>query len=225
MLLLDNICKSYVVGDHVVPVLSNVSLSISAAEMCSITGSSGSGKTTLLNIMGLLDMPSEGKVIYQGQDITYATNAIQATIRNRLFGFIFQSFNLLPRLSAVDNIGLPLLYRGVDRIARRRIAYQLLERVGLAERGEHLPEALSGGQKQRVAIARALVGKPQVIFADEPTGNLDLHSTESTLRLLDELNRETGVSIVIVTHDPNISARYSRRIVVSNCSVFPGIHC
>lgn len=216
MLVLDNISKSYLLGIHKIPVLAEVSLEIEAGEMCSITGPSGSGKTTLLNIMSLLDVPSEGRVLYQGQEITHASEPVQANIRNRAFGFVFQSFNLLPRLSALDNIGLPLRYRGMGKAERRRMAYPLLERVGLAERGDHLPNALSGGQKQRVAIARALIGKPEIIFADEPTGNLDADSTNNILNLLDELNRETNVSVVVVTHDSNISARYAKQIIVSN---------
>ena len=216
MLVLDNICKSYLLGNHEIPVLAAISLEIAAGEMCAITGPSGSGKTTLLNIMSLLDTPSEGRVLYQGQEITHAPEPVQANIRNHAFGFVFQSFNLLPRLSALDNIGLPLRYRGMGKTERRRMAYPLLERVGLAERGDHLPNALSGGQKQRVAIARALIGKPEIIFADEPTGNLDADSTNNILNLLDELNRETNVSVVVVTHDPDISARYAKQIIVSN---------
>jgi len=219
MLVLDNIYKSYSLDSHSIPVLTEVSLRIETGEMCSITGPSGSGKTTLLNIMSLLDVPSKGRVLYQGQEITHAPEPVQADIRNRAFGFVFQSFNLLPRLSALDNIGLPLRYRGMNKTERRRMAYPLLEMVGLADRGDHLPNALSGGQKQRVAIARALIGKPEIIFADEPTGNLDTDSANNILSLLDELNRETNVSVVVVTHDLNISARYAKQIVVSNGGV------
>jgi putative ABC transport system ATP-binding protein len=222
MLVLDNVCKSYSLGGHEVPVLTAVSLEIETGEMCSITGPSGSGKTTLLNIMSLLDTPGAGRILYQGQDITHAPEPMQASIRNRAFGFVFQSFNLLPRLSALDNIGLPLRYRGMNKAERRRMAYPLLERVGLSERADHLPNALSGGQKQRVAIARALIGNPEIIFADEPTGNLDADSTSNILSLLDELNRETNVSVVVVTHDSNIGARYPKRIVVSNAGVTVG---
>lgn len=222
MLVLDNVCKSYSQGGHEAPVLTAVSLEIETGEMCSITGPSGSGKTTLLNIMSLLDSPGAGRILYQGQDITHAPEPLQANIRNRAFGFVFQSFNLLPRLSALDNIGLPLRYRGIGKIERRRMAYPLLERVGLADRADYLPNALSGGQKQRVAIARALIGNPEIIFADEPTGNLDADSTNNILNLLDELNRETNVSVIVVTHDLNISARYSKQIVVSNAGVTVG---
>lgn len=214
MLKLDRVSKTYQQNGHDIPVLREISLTIADGEMCSIVGASGSGKSTLLNIMGLLDMPDSGSVIYQGNTVHDIDERRQAEIRNRHFGFVFQSFNLLPRLSALDNVGLPLLYRGIGKVERRRIAYPLLERVGLGERADHLPDALSGGQKQRVAIARALIGQPRLVLADEPTGNLDPKSAKDILDLLGELNREAGVSIVIVTHDPAISARCHREILV-----------
>jgi putative ABC transport system ATP-binding protein len=164
--------------------------------------------------LGLLDIPDSGSVIYQGSAVHDLDERVQAEIRNCHFGFVFQSFNLLPRLSALDNVGLPLLYRGIGKAERRRMAYPLLERVGLEERADHLPDALSGGQKQRVAIARALVGKPRLVLADEPTGNLDPKSAKGILDLLGELNREAGVSVILVTHDPSISARCHREIMV-----------
>lgn len=214
MLRLDRVSKTYRQNGHDIPVLHEISLSVDDGEMCSIVGASGSGKSTLLNIMGLLDVPDCGSVIYQGRTVHDVDERVQAEIRNRHFGFVFQSFNLLPRLSALDNVGLPLLYRGISKTERRRMAYPLLERVGLGERADHLPDALSGGQKQRVAIARALIGNPKLVLADEPTGNLDPKSAEDILGLLGELNREAGVSVVIVTHDPAISARCHREILV-----------
>jgi len=214
MLRLDRVSKTYRQNGHDIPVLHEISLTIGDGEMCSIVGASGSGKSTLLNIMGLLDIPDTGSVIYQGTAVHDVDERVQAEIRNRHFGFVFQSFNLLPRLSALDNVGLPLLYRGICKAERRRIAYPLLERVGLGERADHFPDALSGGQKQRVAIARALIGKPQLVLADEPTGNLDPKSAQDVLDLLGELNREAGVSVVIVTHDSTISARCHREIRV-----------
>ena len=214
MLRLDRVSKTYRQNGHDIPVLHEISLSVDDGEMCSIVGASGSGKSTLLNIMGLLDIPDSGSVIYQGRAVHDVNDRVQAEIRNRHFGFVFQSFNLLPRLSALDNIGLPLLYRGIGKVERRRMAYPLLERVGLGERADHLPDALSGGQKQRVAIARALIGKPRLVLADEPTGNLDPKSAEDVLNLLGELNREEGVSVIIVTHDPAISAKCHREILV-----------
>lgn len=215
MLKLDRISKAYTQSGHRIAVLEEVTLDIAAGEMCAIVGASGSGKSTLLNIMGLLDKPDDGAVLYRGEPVHQADQRTQANIRNRDLGFVFQSFNLLPRLSALDNIGLPLLYRGVDKASRRNRARPWLERVGLGDRADHLPDALSGGQKQRVAIARALIGAPRLVLADEPTGNLDPTAAEDVLRLLGELNREAGVSIVIVTHDPAVSAECSRRIVVS----------
>lgn len=214
MLRLDRVSKTYNQNKSDICVLHEISLLIEDGEMCSIVGASGSGKSTLLNIMGLLDLPDSGSVIYQGQAIHNVDGRIQAEIRNQYFGFVFQSFNLLPRLSALDNVGLPLLYRGIGKKERRRMAYPLLERVGLGDRADHLPDALSGGQKQRVAIARALIGKPKLVLADEPTGNLDSKSTEDILDLLSELNREANVSVVIVTHDPAISAKCLREILV-----------
>ncbi len=214
MLKLDRVSKIYRQNGHDIPVLREISLTIADGEMCSIVGASGSGKSTLLNIMGLLDIPDSGSVIYQGSTVHDIDERGQAEIRNRHFGFVFQSFNLLPRLSALDNVGLPLLYRGLGKSERQRMAYPLLERVGLGERANHLPDALSGGQKQRVAIARALIGNPRLVLADEPTGNLDPTSAKDILDLLGELNREAGVSVVIVTHDPAISARCHREILV-----------
>ena len=220
MLKLERIGKTYLCNGSYISVLQDVSLTVQDGEMCSIVGTSGSGKSTLLNIMGLLDTPDRGAVIYQGRPVHDVDDRTQAEIRNRHFGFVFQSFNLLPRLSALDNVGLPLLYRGVGKTERRRVASQWLERVGLGDRADHLPDALSGGQKQRVAIARALIGKPRLVLADEPTGNLDPKSAEDVLDLLDELNREEGVSIVIVTHDSSISARCHREILMRQGHAF-----
>ncbi|HEX7633726.1 MAG TPA: ABC transporter ATP-binding protein [Noviherbaspirillum sp.] len=214
MLRLERVSKTFRQNGKEIPVLREISLTVDDGEMCSIVGASGSGKSTLLNIMGLLDIPDSGSVLYQGSAVHDVDERAQAEIRNRHFGFVFQSFNLLPRLSALDNVGLPLLYRGIGKTERRRIAYPLLERVGLGERADHLPDALSGGQKQRVAIARALIGKPRLVLADEPTGNLDPKSAEDILDLLSGMNREDGVSVVIVTHDPAISARCHREIAV-----------
>lgn len=227
MLRLDRVSKTYRQNGHDIPVLHEISLSVDDGEMCSIVGASGSGKSTLLNIMGLLDIPDSGSVIYQGRAVHDVDERRQAEIRNRHFGFVFQSFNLLPRLSALDNIGLPLLYRGIGKAERSRMAYLLLERVGLGERADHLPDALSGGQKQRVAIARALIGKPRLVLADEPTGNLDPKSAEDVLNLLGELNREEGVSVIIVTHDPAISAKCHREILVGqqHAIVQRGVRC
>ncbi|MBD9433157.1 MULTISPECIES: ABC transporter ATP-binding protein [Achromobacter] len=216
MLKLDRISKAYHNGSGTVPVLQDVCLEVGAGEMCAIIGASGSGKSTLLNIMGLLDAPDSGAVLYRGKPVHDADLKTRANLRNRHIGFVFQAFNLLPRMSALDNVGLPLLYRGIGKSERRRRAQRWLERVGLADRAEHLPDSLSGGQKQRVAIARALVGAPQLVLADEPTGNLDQKAAQDILSLLGELSRESGVAVVIVTHDPAISVKCQREIVVSH---------
>ncbi len=212
---MNRISKAYRSGNGVLPVLQDVCLEIGEGEICAIVGASGSGKSTLLNIMGLLDVPDDGTMLYQGRTVHDADAKTRADIRNRHIGFVFQSFNLLPRMSALDNIGLPLLYRGVGKSERRRHAWRWLERVGLADRAEHLPDSLSGGQKQRVAIARALIGSPHLVLADEPTGNLDPKAAHDVLSLLGELSRESGVAVVIVTHDPAISGKCHREITVS----------
>lgn len=219
MLKLEGVSKAYMRDGHRVPVLHDVSLEVTEGEMCAVIGASGSGKSTLLNIMSLLDRPDKGIVRYQGRPLHDAGDRGRAAFRNHHLGFVFQAFNLLPRLSALDNIGLPLLYRGVDKSERRRLAHHWLEKVGLGDRADHLPDALSGGQKQRVAIARALIGAPRLVLADEPTGNLDPRSAEDVLTLLGDLNREAGVSVVIVTHDLGISARCHRQIMVSQGQV------
>lgn len=216
MLKLEQISKTYFRDGNCVPVLQDVSLEIADGEMCAVVGASGSGKSTLLNIMGLLDKPDSGSMLYQGRPLHDATDRAQAEFRNSHLGFVFQSFNLLPRLSALDNVGLPLLYRGMCKAQRRKFAHRWLERVGLGDRSEHFPDALSGGQKQRVAIARALIGSPRLVLADEPTGNLDPKSAAEIISLLSELNREGGVSVVIVTHDLSIGNHCHREIVVGD---------
>jgi putative ABC transport system ATP-binding protein len=222
MLRLERVCKTYIQNDRRIPVLSDVSFNINQGEMCSIVGASGSGKSTLLNIMGLLDVPDDGLVRYQNELVHVLSEQRQAAIRNHHFGFVFQSFNLLPHLSALDNVGLPLLYRGVSKKERRVLAASLLNQVGLGDRVDHLPNALSGGQKQRVAIARALIGEPKLILADEPTGNLDPESAQVVLCLLRDLNRQHGVSVVIVTHDAAVSALCHREIRVEHGAIVQG---
>lgn len=213
---LDGIARSYPMGNRLQPVLSNVSLAIRRAESCAILGTSGSGKSTLLNLLGLLDRPSAGRLWIDGRDMASASAAERAQVRNRSIGFVFQSFNLLPRLSALDNVALPLMYRGSSRQAARRAAVQGLTEVGLADRLEYRPADLSGGQRQRVAIARALIGKPSLILADEPTGNLDGATARDILQLLLKLNREQQVTLVIVTHDPSLAATLQRCIRVQD---------
>jgi putative ABC transport system ATP-binding protein len=214
MLAISNLSKAYAGKAGAVPVLQNVSLSIERGELCAITGTSGSGKTTLMNLIGLLDRPDSGSIVIDGISVGNLDADTTATLRNRLIGFVFQSFHLLPRLAAIDNVSLPLLYRGVTKAERRTAARVALASVGLTDRMHHFPEQLSGGQRQRVAIARALVGKPALILADEPTGNLDTRTSEEIMNLFLDLNRMDGATLVLVTHDPTIAARCRRRIVV-----------
>ncbi|KTC34025.1 ABC transporter ATP-binding protein [Pseudomonas sp. ABAC61] len=216
LISLQGIGKSYRLAEQPLHILKNVSLSIAAGESCAILGASGSGKSPLLNILGLLDLPDSGDYRFAGHDIFRASPDQLAAIRNQQIGFVFQSFNLLPRLSALDNVALPLSYRGVARRESLERARHVLDQVGLGERADHRPADLSGGQRQRVAIARALVGEPSVILADEPTGNLDSHTARDIMDLLLSLNRERQVTLIIVTHDPGIAQRLERQIRVNN---------
>ncbi len=217
---LGNIYKTYHLGEIDVPVLKGISLRVAAGEYVALMGTSGSGKTTLMNILGCLDRPSSGEYWLEGQDVTALSSDEWAQLRNEKIGFVFQTFNLLPRTSALENVIMPLSYNGShlsDREARQRAA-ALLERVGLAGRLDHEPSQLSGGQQQRVAIARALINQPSIVFADEPTGNLDSRTSEEVLELFQELNEKEGVTIILVTHDEQV-ARSARRIVRINDGV------
>lgn len=208
---LNNVGKIYKTGTIEVEALKDINLTIDKGELISIMGPSGSGKSTLMNILGCLDRTTSGKYILDSVNISVLNDVELAKIRNLKIGFVFQSFNLLPKMSAQQNVELPMLYAGVSRDERKKRAQSALERVGLAERMHHKPTELSGGQKQRVAIARALVNNPSIILADEPTGNLDSRSGEEIMQLFQELNDE-GVTIVLVTHEPLI-AKHTPRIV------------
>ena len=206
--------KIYAIGEEPVNALDGVSLSIDTGEFVAIMGASGSGKSTMLNILGCLDTPTSGSYLLDGIEVARRSRTELAHIRNRKLGFVFQSFNLLPRTSAIENVELPDLYLGrLGRSARRRRAVELLKRVGLGGRGTHTPAQLSGGQQQRVAIARALMNEPPVLFADEPTGNLDTKSSVEIMNLFTELSSE-GITIVMVTHEDDIAAYAKRRLVM-----------
>jgi len=204
--------KTFLLGDRPVPVLRGVDLEIRVGEMVAVMGASGSGKTTLLAILGLLESLSAGRYFLFGRDTAGWSPEERARVRNREIGFVFQNFNLLPRLTAWQNVALPLLYAGVPAARRRQRAMELLGLVGLAAFADHLPSQLSGGQQQRVAVARALANNPSLLLADEPTGQLDTRSGLEVLALIQELHRATGATVVMVTHDPEV-ALFCRRIV------------
>ena len=212
LLALDDVTKVYHMGDVEVRALRGVSLRVEPGEFVAVMGSSGSGKSTLMNIVGCLDRPSTGRYLLNGRDVSRLQRDELAEIRNKTLGFVFQSFNLLSRTSAVENVELPLLYQGVSTRERVKRATAALERVGLGKRLDHHPSQLSGGQQQRVAIARALVGNPQVILADEPTGNLDSRTSIEVMALFQEMGR-SGITVVLVTHEPDI-AQYAARVIV-----------
>lgn len=220
LIRLEGVSKHYRVGDITVRALDNVDLSIVCNDYVAIMGPSGSGKSTLMNILGCLDTPTEGRYLLNGTDVSRMDDDRLSEVRNREIGFVFQSFNLLPRLNALENVMLPLMYAGVSKKERRERAQEALAQVSLTGRAEHLPSEMSGGQRQRVAIARALAGNPSIILADEPTGNLDTATSLEIMKLFDDIVRK-GNTVILVTHEESIADCASRiiRIVDGKCRI------
>ncbi len=212
VLSLQAIGRSFQTGPVTTEILTGVDLEMQTGDLMSIMGPSGSGKTTLMNIIGLLDRPSSGQYHLDGHDVAGLSDDALASLRNRRIGFVFQAFHLLPRLTATENVSLPLLYRGTPRRRAHRIAAEMLERVGMGDRIRHRPSQLSGGQKQRVAIARALIGDPALLLADEPTGALDSATATEVMDLLHDLNTNQGLTLLIITHDPQIARQCARQM-------------
>jgi len=222
---LENITKTYFLGEIDVPVLKGISMSVEQGEYVALMGASGSGKSTLMNILGCLDRPTSGRYLLDGEEVGGASGDRRALVRNKKIGFVFQSFNLLPRTSALDNVIMPLSYTagGLSRRECRKRGVEMLDRVGLADRMHHFPSQLSGGQQQRVAIARALINHPPVLFADEPTGNLDSHTSEDVMRMFGELNKD-GITVILVTHSAELAEHAKRQIHVQDGLIVSGAY-
>ena len=216
LITLSEIRKSFQVGPTEIPVLHGIDFTAEPGEMISIMGQSGSGKSTLMNIIGMLDQPSSGSYLFEGADVLSARNDTLSSLRARKIGFIFQNYFLLPRLTALENVLLPMMYRGESRAASIPRARAVLDRVGLGEQADKHPNLMSGGQRQRVAIARALIGNPPLLLCDEPTGALDAQTSTEILDLFAELNRESDRTILIITHDPSVAARCRRQVVIAD---------
>lgn len=215
LIQIEDLCKVYNPGENEVRALDHVSLTINTGEYVAIIGQSGSGKSTLMNMLGCLDVPSSGEYILNGQNVSCLTDDQLSDIRNQEIGFIFQGFNLIPSFTAVENVELPLLYRGIGKRERHELAVKALEKVGLSQRMGHKPSEMSGGQQQRVAIARAIAQAPPVILADEPTGNLDSGSSKEIIQILKELHKE-GRTVILITHDNEIAAQAKRVIRIKD---------
>lgn len=222
LIQLENIYKIYKLGDTEVHALDGITLGIEQGEFIAIVGPSGSGKSTLMNILGCLDTPTEGSYLFEGKDMSKLSDDQLAIIRNKHIGFVFQSFNLLPKLDAVENVEVPLTYAGKKGPARRERAVKMLEMVGLGDRIHHKPKELSGGQQQRVAIARALSTDPPVILADEPTGNLDSKSGSEIMQILKELNK-SGKTVILITHDINIAKQAQRNVHIQDGKIIEDV--
>jgi putative ABC transport system ATP-binding protein len=216
MIQLANIHKRFTIGELETEILKGISFTVEEGELVSIMGASGSGKSTLMNIIGMLDEPSSGSYLFEDIDVLKADSDTLAQLRNQKIGFVFQSFNLLSRLSSLDNICLPLAYRGISKQQSRPLAMAMLEKVELADKAMHKPGELSGGQRQRVAIARALIGKPSLLLADEPTGALDTDAGRNIMELFLRLNHDDGITVIVISHDPGIAAKCRRRLLIQD---------
>lgn len=212
LIQLENIQKSYFIGNTPIPVLHGVDLNIEQGEFVAIMGHSGSGKSTLMNILGCLDTATKGNYYLNGENVSQLPSNQVANLRNRLIGFVFQGFNLLKRMTALENVALPMLYAGVPKAEQKKRALEVLKQMGLEKHANSLPNQMSGGQQQRIAIARALTNNPPLILADEPTGNLDTKTSDDIMALFTELNKNQGITIILVTHEPDI-ARYAQRMI------------
>jgi len=212
MLKLSDIRKTYKIGPVDVEVLKGVSLEVEKGELLSVMGTSGCGKSTLMNIVGMLDKPSSGTHLLEGREVGNLSDNEISSIRNNKIGFVFQAFYLLPKLTSLENVGVPLIYRGTKKSEIRRCSHEFLKKVGMDDRAHHRPNELSGGQQQRVAIARALAGKPSIILADEPTGALDTQVGKDIMKLFVDLNEEAGITVIIITHDPKIAKQCNRSV-------------
>jgi len=218
----ENVWKIYKLGTVEVAALRGLSIEIKRGEHLAMMGPSGSGKSTFLHLAGALDRPTRGRVLIEGRDPSKLNDDELSKLRNRYIGFIFQTFNLIPRLTALENVMLPLVVRGVDGSERRRRAIEALEQVGLGDRINHRPTELSGGEQQRVAIARAIVTRPRIVLADEPTGNLDSVSAKEIVKVLSRLNRELGITVVVVTHDPEVASAAQRVVKIRDGVIYEG---
>ncbi len=223
LLRFKNVSRHYGEGEALVRALDGVDLTIDCGEFVAITGASGSGKSTAVSILGCLDLPTNGEYLIEGYPVQALPADVLAALRNAKFGFIFQSYNLLPRTSALENVALPLIYAGVGTGAREERSYQALASVGLAGREDARPNQLSGGQQQRVAIARALINEPEVILADEPTGNLDSRTSDEIMQLISSLNHGRGITVIMVTHDPKCAAWASRQVTFRDGKVLSDV--
>jgi putative ABC transport system ATP-binding protein len=219
LIRMENLGKIYMAGTVRVPALEGIDLTIDSGEFLSIMGPSGSGKSTIMNILGCLDVPTSGKYFLDEEDVSNLDRDQRADVRNKKIGFVFQGFNLLPRINAIQNVELPLIYGRMTSNLRREAAIEALKLVGLADRADHLPTQLSGGQQQRVAIARALVNNPEIILADEPTGNLDTRTSAEIMMVFRKLNLDRKITFILVTHDPEVGQVTNRKILIRDGNV------